>query len=82
MCEIIADHLCCLPQEETLRGKLKVLANIEELERLTPLLKEALQEEHAGIKAAEVASARAGADEAAAAKVAEAQQASAGEPFL
>ncbi len=28
-------------QEETLQGKAKALANVEELERLTPLLKEA-----------------------------------------
>ncbi len=39
-------------QEEVLRGKAKVLGTIEELERLTPLLKEALQEERSSLEAA------------------------------
>ncbi len=39
-------------QEEVLRGKPKVLGTIEELERLTPLLKEALVEERSALEAA------------------------------
>jgi len=64
---------CPIPQEEVLRGKPKVLGTIEELERLTPLLKEALQEERstleASIQTAAEGAARAAAQEEAALKI-------------
>ena len=62
-----------MPQEETLRGKAKCLANIEELERLVPLMKEALREERSGLEASLGDAARASAEEACAAKVADAE---------
>lgn len=64
------------PQEDALRGKGKVQASIEELERLLPLLKEALKEEKAAIEDAAADAARASGNEAAAAKVAQAEQVS------
>ncbi len=69
-------------QEETLRGKAKCLANIEELERLVPLLREALREERAGLEASLGEGARASAEEAAAAKVADAESVRAPPPCL
>ena len=62
-----------LLQEEVLRGKAKVLGTIEELERLTPLLKEALQEEKSALETAAQGAAentaRAAAEQEAASKV-------------
>ena len=62
-------------QEESLRSKPKVLANIEELERLQPLLREARNEDEAAIKAAACAQAlseaQAAAEEASASRIAE-----------
>ncbi len=62
-------------QEESLRSKSKVLANIEELERLQPLLREARNEDKSQIEAvckAQAASeAQAAAEEASASRIAE-----------
>lgn len=62
-------------QEESLRSKPKVLANIEELERLQPLLREARNEDEAAIKAAArgqaLSEAQAAAEEASASRIAE-----------
>ena len=58
-------------QEESLRSKPKVLANIEELERLQPLLREARNEDKAQVEAACKAEAEAVAEEASASRIAE-----------
>ena len=63
-------------QEESLRSKPKVLANIEELERLQPLLREARNEDearHQGLRPAGRRSLRlrAAAEEASASRIAE-----------
>ena len=62
-------------QEESLRSKPKVLANIEELERLQPLLREARNEDKAQIEAACTAQAaseaQAAAEETSASRIAE-----------
>jgi dihydropteroate synthase len=62
-------------QEESLRSKPKVLANIEELERLQPLLREARNEDEAAIKIAArtqaLSEAQAAAEEASASRIAE-----------
>lgn len=62
-------------QEEVLRGKAKVLGTIEELERLAPLLREALVQERSSLEAAAQSaaeeSARATAAQESAAKIAE-----------
>ena len=62
-------------QEESLRSKSKVLANIEELERLQPLLREARNEDKSQIEAAckaqAASEAQAAAEEASASRIAE-----------
>lgn len=84
LCRLTASQQETRPvlQEETLRGKAKCLASIEELERLLSLLKEALKEEKAAIEEAVADTARASADEAAAAKVAQAEQVKLDRGFL
>ena len=57
-------------QEESLRSKPKVLANIEELERLQPLLREARNEDKAQIEAAAQEQAQAAAEDATAGRMA------------
>ncbi|BDA48675.1 hypothetical protein COCOBI_12-3570 [Coccomyxa sp. Obi] len=68
-------------QEEVLRGKPKVLGTIEELERLAPLLKEALVEERSALEAtaqsAAESAARAHAEQEAATKFAALEEAKA-----
>lgn len=62
-------------QEESLRSKPKVLANIEELERLQPLLREARNEDKAQIEAAckahAISEAQGASEEASASRIAE-----------